>query len=119
MLRALSVAWALLAVLATGFVPSAGPHAHASEVATMGAAGVSGAGPTVSVRRLRAKVTHQEAQTDGHHPVAWPHVLWLLSTARSFVPELVKGGVALAAPALPATATRGTARTSRGPPPSA
>ena len=116
MLRVLSVVWALVAALTVGFVPPAGPQAQVTDVVTMGAAGISGASPTLSARRARAKIGHQEVQADGHHPGAWPHVLWLLATARPFAPDLVKGAVALVAPPIPALATGGTARTSRGPP---
>ena len=116
MLRALSVAWALVAALAVGFVPPAGPQAQVGDVATIGVVGVSGGAPTLSARRARAKLTHLDGQGDGSHPVAWPHALWLATTTDSFVAHLPTGAVALATPPAAPPSTSGTARTSRGPP---
>jgi len=116
MLRVLSVAWALLAALAVGFVPPAGPQAQPGDVATIGAGGVSGAAPTLTARRVRAKLAHLDGQADGHHPVAWPHALWLATTTASSVAHLPTGAVVLATPPAAPPSTSGTARTSRGPP---
>ena len=116
MLRALSVAWALVAALAVGFVPPAGPQAQVGDVATIGVVGVSGGAPTLSARRARAKLTHLDGQGDGSHPVAWPHALWLATTTDSFVAHLPTGAIALATPPAAPPSTSGTARTSRGPP---
>ena len=117
MLRVLSVAWALVAVVAVGFVPPAQPQAQATDVATIGVVGVSGAAPSLSARRVRAKVAQLDGQTDGGHPIVWSHLLWLAATARPLAPQPAVGTVALAGPPQAPPSISGTARTSRGPPP--
>jgi hypothetical protein len=117
MLRVLSVAWALVAVVAMGFVPPARPHAQASDGATIGVVGVSGAAPALSARRVRAKVAQLGGQTDGGHPIVWSHVLWLATTPRPLVSRPAVGTVALAGPPQAPPSISGGARTSRGPPP--
>jgi hypothetical protein len=116
MLRVLSVAWALLAVVAVGFVPPATPQGQATELSTVGAVGISGSTPAVSVRRVRAKLAHLDGQAGGSHPVVWSHVLWLATTLRPFVPDGAIGASALATPPTPPPRALSTARTSRGPP---
>jgi|GEM_PF-5283942 len=117
MLRVLSVAWALVAVVGMGFVPPARPHAQATDGATIGVVGVSGAAPTLGARRVRAKVAQLDGRLDGGHPIVWSHLLWLADTARPLAPQPALRTVALTVPPQTPPSVSGTARTSRGPPP--
>ena len=111
------MAWALLAVVALGFVPPARPQAQANDLATMGVAGVSGSAPALTGRRVRAKVARADGQPDGSNPLAWSHLPWLLATAQPIAPPISVGAIARAAAPVAPPSSAGTARTSRGPPP--
>jgi hypothetical protein len=117
MLRVLSVAWALVAVVAVGFVPPAQSHAQTSDVATIGVVGVSVAAPALSARRARAKVAQLDGQADGGHPIVWPHILWPATTVQPLVLRPAVGLLALVGPPPAPPSISGTARTSRGPQP--
>ena len=124
MFRRISAASSVFAVVAMAFIGPTWDSARAWAGAVGGgvvAADIVGrpASPPGAGRRLRGDLAG--ADTGRHRradPVGLDHgrLSWLATGAAPFVPDFPVGSIAVGCAPLPAPATAGTPRTSRGPP---